>query len=102
MRSVMRWVGIWMVAGAFMALVVDGVNWLADRAFNFTPLGQFLYWLSPGGLNVTQAFVERYITPLLWDPVIVTMLNLPVWAIGGVLGFILVFAGRRRPVPVYV
>lgn len=99
MRAIVRWSGIWFLAGSFMALIVDGVHWLANGALAPTPLGQFLYWLDPGALNLSQAFIERYTIPFLWDPVIVTVLTWPVWAVGGTLGLLLAWIGRRRARP---
>ncbi|MCB0285087.1 MAG: hypothetical protein KDE57_00435 [Calditrichaeota bacterium] len=96
MRVIVRWIGVWLLAGAFVALVVDGVKWLANGAITSTPLGQFLYWLSPGALNLSQAVVERYTLPVLWDPVMIFVLNLPIWVVAGALGFLFAFLGRSR------
>ncbi len=102
MRSILRWIGVWTLAAAFMALIVDGVNWLAARSFETTLLGEFIYWLSPSGLNTTQAVIERYTAPVIWDPVMISILNLPVWLAGGIVGSLLAFAGRSRHNPALV
>lgn len=103
MRIILRWIGVWLLAGAFLALIVDGVRWLANGTFQPTLAGEFWFWLSPGGLNVTQAVIERYTLPVLWDPVMIAILQLPVWAVGaalGLLSYALGSIGRRPPLTV--
>lgn len=102
MRLVLRWLGVWMLAGAFLALIVDGVRWLANGTFAPTSAGAFWFWVSPGGINTAQAAVERHAFPILWDPIMIAILQLPVWAVGAVLGIALYMAGNvgRRPVQV--
>jgi hypothetical protein len=82
------------LAGAFLALIVDGVRWLANGVFAPTTTGEFWFWLSPGGINLTQAIIERYALPALWDPVMLTILQLPIWAVGAALGFALYMLGN--------
>ncbi len=58
--------------------------------------GELWYRLSPGSLNLTQAIVQRYILPALWDPVMVTLLRWPAWPILALAGVILAGLGSRR------
>ena len=44
-----------------------------------TPLGEIWYTYSRETLNVTQAVVQRYLWPPLWDPGVQTFLQLPAW-----------------------
>lgn len=63
-------------------------------------LGQLWYDLHPGSLNLTQAIIERYIWAPLWDPAILSVLQLPAVLVFAVPGFVLValalIAGWRR------
>lgn len=43
----------------------------------FPPLGQLWFDLSPGTLNLSQAIVQRYLSPAIWDPGIQSLLALP-------------------------
>jgi len=51
------------------------------------------YTIWPGSLVVTQIRVEK-VMPALWDPVILTVLALPAWALFGVSGTALVWLYR--------
>ncbi|MCG8493228.1 MAG: hypothetical protein MI743_16525 [Sneathiellales bacterium] len=59
-------------------------------------LGQLWFELDSESLNLTQAIVQRYLLPELWDPVIVTILLWPAWVIFLVPGFILLLIFRKR------
>lgn len=55
---------------------------------------QLWYAAWPGSLIVTQIKVETLLHPWLWDPVIVTVLQAPAWALLGVPGALLVWFCR--------
>jgi len=97
---VTRFVGLWFVAGALVAIVVDAAKTIAASALTMTPLGDTLFKLAPSALVATQEFVQRKMEPYvggwLWDPVIQAILHLPTWAILAFLGFLLTYLGRRR------
>ncbi len=72
-----------------MALYAVGLEVsLALEYETYTPVltGAFLFSLSPGSLLVIQA----HVWPWLWDPVVVTVLGWPAWAVFGVPGTLLV------------
>lgn len=98
-RFLVRLVGLWLVALALVALVVDGTSSIAAMRWVFTPLGKYWFDLDAASLGLAQAAVQRHVAPALWDPVIQTLLLAPVWAIAGPLGFLLLWLGdlfRRR------
>ncbi len=69
---------------------------LESGAVAMTPLGQLWFSLHAGSLNLVQAVVERYLHPLLWDPVIFSVLRLPAALLFLGIGFALALAFRRR------
>ena len=95
-----RFIGLWMIAGALVALVIDATKTIAASKLTVTPLGLAWYTLSPSTLMAAQEFVQRTIETTvgrwLWDPVIQWILLLPTWAVFGALGFLLTYLGRRR------
>ena len=97
---VSRFVGMWFIAGALVAVVIDAAKTIAASALTMTPLGGGLFTLTPSTLVAAQEFVQTRIEPYvggwLWDPVIQWILLLPTWAILGFLGFVLTYLGRRR------
>jgi len=93
---IFRVLGIWSLLAAAVFLINDGTKSLASGTWVATRLGEHWYNLHPASLNASQAGVERYVHPILWDPVIVSILQTPSWIIFGVLGVLLYWIGRRR------
>lgn len=67
--------------------------------------GAVWYSFHPDSLNLSQAVTQRYILPVLWDPIAITVLTWPLWlavlvvvlATGVVgLALVLLFRPRRR------
>ena len=56
--------------------------------------------LSPSTLNLVQAATERYVSPWLWDPVLVSILFVPVFVLLGVIGFLLMLVARPPATPI--
>lgn len=96
LRFVLRFLGILIFAASFIALISDGVRSLAADRVLFTPLGQTWFSLHSGSLNLSQAVVQRYVHPYVWDPMIQTVLLWPTFAVGGVVGILLMLAGSKR------
>ncbi|PCJ70449.1 MAG: hypothetical protein COA62_07630 [Rhodobiaceae bacterium] len=48
--------------------------------------GEVWFELSRNTLNLMQAVVQRYLSPSLWDPAIVSVLKLPLVAVLGLIG----------------
>lgn len=94
----LRVLGVWSLLVAMVALTIDGTQSLAsgEGQWVVTPLGQHWFKLHAASLNISQAAVERHVAPWLWDPVILTVLQIPTWIFFGVLGLLLYRAGRRR------
>lgn len=64
--------------------------------FGGDPLGALLFRLDPGILNLAQAVVQRYLLPMLWDDVLLPVLEAPVWVVPLVLGAVLTIFGWMR------
>lgn len=96
LRFLSRFLGLWLLAGALVALVVDGAKTIAAGAVVTTPLGQLWFSVSPETLNGAQAGIQRNVHPLLWDPVIQSVLLAPSFVVFGILGALLMLAGRRK------
>lgn len=93
---IFRVLGVWLLLAAAVTLIIDGTNSIASGTWVATRLGQHWYNLHPPSLNASQAGVERYVHPVLWDPVIISILQTPSWIILAILGVLLYWIGRRR------
>ncbi len=58
-------------------------------------LGELWFGLAPGTLNFLQAIIQRYLSPELWDPGIVTILLWPAWMVFAAPGVVLVTFSRQ-------
>lgn len=94
----LRVLGVWSLLAAMVALTVDGTQSLAtsDGQWIVTPLGEHWFKLNAASLSISQAAIERHVAPWLWDPVILSLLQIPTWVFFGVLGLLLYWIGRRR------
>ena len=94
----LRVIGIWSLILAMVILTIDGTKSLASNEGQWiaTPLGEHWFKLHAPSLNTAQAAIERHVNPSLWDPVILTVLQVPSWIIFAVLGLLLYWLGRKR------
>jgi hypothetical protein len=85
--------------GRDMRLIGLGLLLLAAGlfvGFGGDPLGAVLFRIDPGILNLAQAVVQRYLLPMLWDDVLLPVLEAPAFVAPAVLGSALSFFGWMR------
>jgi len=93
---IVRLIGWLLVLGAVAAAGVELYAVIGGDSWQPIVLGQLWYNIHPASLNAAQAGIQRYIAPWLWEPVITTILLLPVWFGFGVPGVLLIWWSRRR------
>ena len=86
MRYVVRVIGLLFVFAALGVLVVDLTRTVEGAGVSLMPLGQLWYALDRGSLNLVQAVIERYVWVVLWDPLLLTVLQWPAAVVFAVLG----------------
>jgi hypothetical protein len=99
-RFLFRFFGMWLLAGAFVALVIDGTRSIGASRIVLTPLGEAWSALHPQSLFSMQAWVEQRLIAWVWDPVLISLLFTPLWIVLGVLGLLFVLLGRPRARPI--
>ena len=88
-----RWIaylGLMLLLLALGALVYELVAALQFGSYRPIAAGELWFRLHAGSLNVSQAVIQRYVHPGLWDPAIITLLQWPAWSIFGALGAALI------------
>ncbi|CAM5193735.1 hypothetical protein ARD30_06530 [Bosea thiooxidans] len=95
MRFLLRLVGYLLVATGFVMVVLDGARSIANSGLRFTALGEVLASALQERYGLLQPAIERNIHPLLWDPVLLTLLQAPAAFAALLLGFALLWLGRR-------
>jgi hypothetical protein len=66
-------------------------------SYGMISIGEIWFNLDVASLNLVQAVIQRYVSPALWDPVLVSVLSWPAWSLLGGPGaaLVLLFSGRR-------
>lgn len=95
-KGFFRIIGLLTLALALITAVLDLTRSIADSTIVMTSLGQDWFNFSLSSLNLTQAIIQRYIHPTIWDPGIQTILLLPSWVVFSVLAILFFWVGRRR------
>lgn len=96
-RFLFRFVGYWVLAGAFVAAIIDGAKSIAESTLITTPLGQHFQQLAPSLLQRLEFGVQNNLgLPWLWDFVFVNILTWPSFAVLGIIALILLEIGRRK------
>jgi hypothetical protein len=95
-RFLLRFIGLWMLAAAFIFLVYDGAGWVANGVLNSMQLGTLWASIHQNSLLQLQPAVERHVAGWLWNPVIMTILEQPVWLVFAVIGVVLILLGRKK------
>ena len=95
-RGFLRFFGLLFFAGAFIFLIYDGTKSIADHSLYVTPLGYVWASIHQNSLLLLQPAIERHVAVWLWNPVIQTVLEQPIWLVLGIAGIILILLGRRK------
>ena len=94
-RFVLRFIGLLLLALAFIFVVYDGMKSIADRTFYATALSQFWIEVHASSLQAAQKSVES-VSGTLWDLAIAPIIAQPAAAVFAVLGAILIVLGRKK------
>jgi hypothetical protein len=97
-RFLVRFIGLWLLAGGFVAFVVDGTRSIASSDIVMTPLGEAWFAANEASLGKFQTLIETHLSPEIWERFMVPLLMAPLAAVLGGLGFILLLLGRTREV----
>jgi hypothetical protein len=94
---VWRILGWIMLLAGLSALVRDVVAWLNTKVWAPLALGQLWYEINRSSLNLVQAVIQRYVSPFLWDRIIVNLLLCWAFAVLIGLGATILLLVRERP-----
>jgi hypothetical protein len=81
----------WVLAAtALAAFAHDLILFGQTGTYRAIPAGQVWFDIHAASLNLIQAMVQRFLHPLLWDPVIATILQWPAWSLLGAPAAVLI------------
>lgn len=100
LRFLFRFIGLWLLAGAFVALIVDGTRSISAARIVIMRTGDAWETLHPASFDAMRAWIELHLPMWAWNPVALGVLLTPLWIVLGILGLLLVLAGRKRAHPI--
>lgn len=95
-RFVFRFVGMLLLALAFIFVVYDGIRWISDGMLLVTKTDYVWNSVHDGSLQAFQALIEKRAGLEVWKLGIAPILNLPAAAVACVLGIVLIVIGRKK------
>lgn len=96
LRLSIRFLGLLLLASGFVALIVDGSRSLAGGGLYLTSLRRGAAELAPAAYQALQVAVEQRFSPLLWDPVLTTVMLAPISVAFGALGAALIVLSHKE------
>ena len=94
-RFLLRTLGLWLLAAAFIFVVYDGMRSIAGNVLVLTRVADFWSNVHQASLLGLQPLLENYAS-WLWNPVMVTFLAQPVALVFAIVAIILVVLGRKK------
>lgn len=98
-RFLLRFFGLWVLAGAFIALVYDGTKSIAGNALFVTKLGETWNSVHSTSLQLLEAGISRHLGDYgqwIWDNIALHVLTAPTWLVLGILGAFFILLGRKK------
>lgn len=92
----MRLIGWFLAAITLVVLVRDAIAFISGNGWRFAALGELWFTFWREGLNFSQAIVQRYLAPELWDNIIRPVLLWPAVLFFAGLSLIFLFIGNLR------
>ena len=94
-RFVFRFIGIWILAAGFVALVRDGTKSIAGNALFITPFGDDWNNIHGNSLESLKPMIEER-AAWAWEFASLYLLGAPTWLVLGIVGALLILIGRKK------
>ena len=95
-RFLFRFIGLMLIALAFILFVYDGTRSIAGNKIFITQVGDVWSNVHQNSMLLLQPAIERHVAVWLWDPVALTVLTAPSWLVLAIIGALLILLGRKK------
>ncbi len=95
-RFLFRFIGLILLAAAFILIIYDGTKSIAGNSLFLTSTRTLWELVSAGSIAKIRPLIEPYAGGLLWDPIMLAILAAPSWGLLGFFGILLLLFGRRK------
>lgn len=96
LKALLRLLSMVLLAIAVIMAVLDATRSIAAGNWVMTPLATSWAAFSPESLSSFQALITSSLPGMAWDPVMLTLLGLPGFAVFACLSLLAALAGRRK------
>ncbi len=94
-RFLLRFIGLCLLATAFVFFVYDGTKSIANHQVVYTKVGDVWAIIDQTSLNSVQDWLKQK-AQWAWDPYLQTGFDLPTWVVLGIVATILILLGRKK------
>ncbi len=94
-RFLFRFVGLCLLATAFVLFVYDGTKSIANHDLLYTRLDDLWAMIDQNSLDSLQNWLKLKLS-WAWDPYLQRGFDLPAWVVVGILATLLILLGRKR------
>jgi hypothetical protein len=94
-RFLFRFIGLCLLAIAFVLFVYDGTKSIANQQIFFSRIDNLWAIVDQNSLIAVQEWLKQK-ARWAWDPYMQYFFQLPTWAVLGVVATILILLGRKR------
>jgi hypothetical protein len=94
-RFLFRFIGLCLLATAFVCLVYDGTKTIANQQLIIMKVSDAWAIVDQSSLNTVQNWLKLK-AAWAWDPYLQKVFDLPSWVVLGVLATILILLGRKK------
>jgi hypothetical protein len=96
-RFLLRFLGLWILAAAFVLFVYDGTKSIAANAIYLTKVGDIWFNIHQKSLEELQPFVEQHVGTWFWQSAIAPFfLQQPAWLVLGIVAVLMILLGRKK------
>jgi hypothetical protein len=94
-RFLLRFIGLCLLATAFVFFVYDGTKSMANHDLVYTKVGDVWAIVDQNSLNLVQNWLKQKFV-WAWDPYLQKGFDLPAWVVVGIVAAILIMLGRKK------
>jgi hypothetical protein len=97
LRFLLRAIGLLLLAGGFIALIVDGTRSLAGSSLYVTSIDTALQTIAPAVYQSSEKWILAHLPPFVWDPLLIHLLRVPLSGALLAFGGICVLLTHKAP-----
>ena len=94
-RFLLRFIGLCILALAFVLFVYDGTKSIANQHVVYAKLVEVWAMVDQTTLNQAQIWLKQK-APWAWDPYVQSVFELPAWGVLAIVAMILIVLGRKK------